>query len=277
MNIPLCTVCGGVSQPDAKHPDANLYRCRACSHCFSEPTGSEETYDARYFREAHQNWFEHPDYVMFRRVERAIVGARSVLDVGCGNCDLLAYLRGRLPEARLVGVDLALPPPIPGVEFIQGDIMFADAGTGFDAVVTLQAIEHIGDVQPFVARLVNLCRPGGLVIVSTVNERSTIYRVARLLKKFGLPMAFDRLYSRHHLNHFNMRSLRRLIESAGLTVLSHAAHSYPLAKADVPKAGPIMTAAYRAAVAILFSVGPGVLQTLVCRRPASAQESAVRR
>ncbi len=265
MTLP-CPVCGTAAAFDARHPEADLYRCPACGHCFSDPSGAPETYDPSYFRDAHRNWFAHPDYAMFGRIERAIGQPRAILDVGCGIGDLLAYLRPRLPSARLVGIDLAAPAPVPGVEFVQGDIMQTEIADSYDVVVTLQTIEHIGAVQPFAARLAALCRPGGLVIVGTVNERSTVYRAARALKTLGMSTAFNRLYSRHHVNHFSVPSLRRLVTGAGLAVVSEAVHNYPLAKVDVPQAGPLMSAAYRAAVAALFSVGPGVLQTLVCRR-----------
>lgn len=60
---------------------------------------------------------------------------------------------------------------------MTGDALAAEAGERFDLVLALEIIEHVTDPGAFVASLSRLARPGGLVVVSTLN---------RTPKSFGL-------------------------------------------------------------------------------------------
>jgi 2-polyprenyl-6-hydroxyphenyl methylase/3-demethylubiquinone-9 3-methyltransferase len=51
------------------------------------------------------------------------------------------------------------------------------AGEMFDAVVCLEVVEHVPDVAAFVASCAALVRPGGMLVLSTIN---------RTLKSFAL-------------------------------------------------------------------------------------------
>src|SRR5205823_11985748 len=53
--------------------------------------------------------------------------------------------------------------------------------------------------------------PGGLVIIMMLYDRSILYKVARALHRIGIDGPFKRLYDKHHINHFNLSSLRRLV------------------------------------------------------------------
>jgi 2-polyprenyl-6-hydroxyphenyl methylase/3-demethylubiquinone-9 3-methyltransferase len=53
----------------------------------------------------------------------------------------------------------------------------ADAGERFDVVLAMEVVEHVTDVRMFVARSAEMVKPGGLMIVATLN---------RTLKAFAL-------------------------------------------------------------------------------------------
>ena len=53
----------------------------------------------------------------------------------------------------------------------------ADAGEKFDIVLAMEVIEHVADVEMFVARCAEMVKPGGFMIVATLN---------RTLKSFAL-------------------------------------------------------------------------------------------
>ena len=53
----------------------------------------------------------------------------------------------------------------------------ADAGERFDIVLAMEVVEHVADMKLFVARCAEMVRPGGLMIVATIN---------RTLKSFAL-------------------------------------------------------------------------------------------
>ena len=46
----------------------------------------------------------------------------------------------------------------------------ADAGERFDVVLAMEVIEHVVDPDLFVARCAEMVRPGGLMILSTLNR-----------------------------------------------------------------------------------------------------------
>jgi Methyltransferase domain len=124
---------------------------------------------------------------------------------------------------------------------VRADINSVDLGERrWDVAVSLATIEHLADVQTFAARIRSLVVPGGLAIVTTNNERSIPYDVARAFRKIGYQVPFERLYDRHHLNHFNTKSLRTLMEQAGLRPLVLRRHNIPLAAVDMPKESAVL-------------------------------------
>lgn len=54
----------------------------------------------------------------------------------------------------------------------------AAAGAQFDAVVASEVIEHVSNVPEFCTSLVALTRPGGSIVVSTINRTNRSYAVA---------------------------------------------------------------------------------------------------
>ena len=52
------------------------------------------------------------------------------------------------------------------------------AGATFDAVVASEVIEHVSNVPEFCASLVALTKPGGSLVISTLNRTSRSYAVA---------------------------------------------------------------------------------------------------
>jgi 2-polyprenyl-6-hydroxyphenyl methylase/3-demethylubiquinone-9 3-methyltransferase len=53
----------------------------------------------------------------------------------------------------------------------------ADAGEQFDIVLAMEVVEHVADVPLFIRRCAEMVKPGGLMIVATIN---------RTLKSFAL-------------------------------------------------------------------------------------------
>jgi cyclopropane fatty-acyl-phospholipid synthase-like methyltransferase len=229
-----------------------------------------ESYSDEYYDRTHRNWFENPHIWLFESIRKRIAalgGKPRVLDIGCGRGDFLRWLRSREPGWQLTGIDLAPNAPADGIDFIQGDILECGLGA-FDAVVNLAVIEHVVDIHRFVSILRAHCAPGGMVLIMTINDRSALYSAGRILARAGMPSAFNRLYDRHHLNHFNVSSLRRLVELEGLSVQETILHNTPMNAVDMPDASEMTRSVWRAGVALLFWAGRVTqrtfLQTLVC-------------
>ncbi len=108
----------------------------------------------------------------------------SVLDIGCGG-GLVAEPLARL-GASVTGID-------PGPENIEAakahaqgmglgiDYRIATAeeiaasGVTFDAVLLLEVVEHVPDVPAFLARISPMLKPGGIMLLSTLNRTYKAY------------------------------------------------------------------------------------------------------
>ena len=258
-----------------KHPDGDLYRCVTCTHCFSDPNLTDlPEYSPEYFEIEHERWFANPNVGLFSAIAANLPQGASVLDAGCGRGDFLRFVRSIRPDLTLTGIDLSPNQDVPGIRFLQGDFLQTTLDRQFDAVVSLQVIEHVPDIRGFVDRLRSLVKPTGTVTVSTVNESSLLYGLARTGNRVGVPLAFNRLYSRQHLHHFTTKSLRTLLERAGLAVESSMTHNAPLAAIDIPVNSRVADAILRSGMWLVCKAGDATgsayLQTVTCRNPVAA-------
>ncbi|MBE7194102.1 MAG: 3' terminal RNA ribose 2'-O-methyltransferase Hen1 [Gordonia polyisoprenivorans] len=117
-------------------------------------------------------------------------GARSVLDVGCGEGRLLAELAARTPIPRLAGVDVAADALhraarrlelVRQVELWQSSLMYADPRcSGYDAVVLMEVIEHIdrGRLPVAMASVFDDMAPATVVVTTPNREFNARYGLA---------------------------------------------------------------------------------------------------
>ena len=122
----------------------------------------------------------------------------SVLDIGCGGGILSE------PLARLGGSVTGIDPVEEsiGVATVhakkQGlNIAYRAAsaealvseGCTFDVVIASEVIEHVADVASFLKTCRALCKPGGLLIVSTLNRTPKSYALAIVAAEHILGLA----------------------------------------------------------------------------------------
>lgn len=117
---------------------------------------------------------------------RALDGLR-ILDIGCGG-GLVTEPMARL-GAVVTGIDPA-PETIAAAKAhaaTQGLTIdyratraetLAEAKCSFDVVLCLEVVEHVPDVRAFLAVAASLVRPGGLMILSTINRTLKSYALA---------------------------------------------------------------------------------------------------
>ena len=111
----------------------------------------------------------------------------SVLDIGCGG-GLVAEPLARL-GANVTGIDPAPANIEAARSHAKGaglDIAYrpltaealAQEGQAFDAVLLLEVIEHVPDVPRFLVSVAPLVKPGGVMILSTLNRTLKAYALA---------------------------------------------------------------------------------------------------
>lgn len=129
---------------------------------------------------------------MLRHFARPVSGMRPlrglrVLDVGCGGgliCEPLARLGGSVTgldpavenveaaRRHAAGAGLEIDYRAGRVEDLGGE------GRTFDAVVCLEVVEHVPDQAAFLKACATLVRPGGLMLLSTINRTLKAYLLA---------------------------------------------------------------------------------------------------
>ena len=114
-------------------------------------------------------------------LDRAVTAAEArsdagvaALDAGCGRVSALRSFRPRI--GRLVGADVHEPVvPLPHLdEFAIVDLCRSPDGfpaASFDVVLSSFTLEHFSDPSAAMANLRRWMRPGGTLVVTTVNRR----------------------------------------------------------------------------------------------------------
>jgi 2-polyprenyl-6-hydroxyphenyl methylase/3-demethylubiquinone-9 3-methyltransferase len=112
----------------------------------------------------------------------------SVLDIGCGG-GLLSEPLARM-GAAVVGIDPTADiiaaarhhAEAAGVRVdyraTTAEALAAAAGEAFDVVLALEVVEHVTDVDAFLATAGKLVKPGGLMIASTINRTLRAFLLA---------------------------------------------------------------------------------------------------
>jgi SAM-dependent methyltransferase len=145
--------------------------------------------------------------------------AEHALDLGCGDGRLTSLLRAntitaadasqvalRRATARLRDAEVVSVVPDEPLPFVDGE---------FELVLCAETIEHVRDVQLFLSEIRRVLRPGGGLALTTPDHgRRTALRM--LLN--GFESEFDPLSP--HVRFFTRRSLTRLLDAMGFTVVS---------------------------------------------------------
>jgi SAM-dependent methyltransferase len=184
-------------------------------------------YDAMWARYAHLDAVSPAAFHRRRLiVERAAAHApdpRRLLDVGCGQGELLRDLAIRFPRAWVAGGDVSRRSledsrrVSPGADLFVlslADDAFsrrhASLLASFDLVVCSEVFEHIADDHAAARRLVELVAPSGVAVVTVPG---------------GAMSGFDRAIG--HVRHYGDHDLAGLLEGAGLEVIEQLAWGFP--------------------------------------------------
>ncbi len=237
-----CPICGGARVElfcrvaDRDRPsdrEWEVWRCSDCRYGFTRPDVPPEEigsyYPESYLGEARatleafaagtlqksRSWRHETEKVelveRFRRQGR-------ILDVGASTGRFLLALDGG--RWRRVGVEYIEPvvelvrARFPELSLHPGDVYSQELEPGtFDVITFWHVFEHLFEPRRVLARIGELLRPGGLVVISVPNFDSW---QARFFGRHWYALDLPR-----HLHHYSPRALAILLEEAGLAVKGH--------------------------------------------------------
>lgn len=223
-----CVLCGGedaeLLQHGVRHdPRIDVLRCSGCSLVYLWPRPTEEELGEYYATDYRDDYGDPPveerhvadidearDRV--RRLLPLLTRDSRVLEVGSGSGAFVVAVQPYVAGVTAVEPDDRSRAHIRdrlGVHAVAGlDDLPPEARV--DAVVLFHVLEHVVDPVPFLARLKQLLRPGGIVVIEVPNVDDALvalYRVESYLPFY---------YQKAHLYCFSSSTLRTALEQAGL-------------------------------------------------------------
>ncbi|MDP3791592.1 MAG: methyltransferase domain-containing protein [Candidatus Omnitrophota bacterium] len=142
------------------------------------------------------------------------VSPGSILDVGCGNAELLLDAHRLMPDARLVGADISDAViasnrvNFPGMSFSKIDLNKEALGDKFDAVICMEVIEHCDDYRAAVKSLASMTGKWLFITVPC-----------------GPMFEIDRRVG--HKKHFKPKEIEDALKNEGLDVIRLEAWGFP--------------------------------------------------
>ena len=217
-----CPVCGSDAHaPFSERGRYPVVACRSCDLHFVNPipdrdeTESTVSDSAKYTDDqiAKKAFFERRAHDLFDRLERRRKPG-LLLDVGCaiGTQVEVGLSRGwdcRGLELSRTSYEVARKAGLPVERQSLEEAGFADGQ--FDVITANHVLEHIPDVVPFITELFRILARGGLLFFSVPNLQTWWF----FLKgdRYGWTFQDD------HFSHFSIRTLPRLLERHGFTIL----------------------------------------------------------
>jgi len=163
---------------------------------------------------------------------RVVRPGGRLLDVGCGRGAVASLLADRFSAVHGVdGDEAALAKAaergvaVAQVDFDREPLPFEDGS--FDAVVSLDVIEHVVDPAAFARELARVLRAGGRLYLATPNVRFAGYLRTLLFRgRFPLTSSDPRGWQGGHIHFFTNGDLEALLRDSGFAdVVHHGAAS----------------------------------------------------
>lgn len=164
----------------------------------------------------------------------------QVVDVGCGGGILSEAMARR--GANVLGIDLSQAVlDVAELHAIESNVVLAyrtiaaeelaaARPSAFDLVTCMEMLEHVPDPEATLAALATLVKPGGHIIVSTLNRKPQSFALAILGAEYIARMLPRGTHE--YLKFIRPSELARWGRTAGLTLLDLTGISYnPLTRA----------------------------------------------
>ena len=106
-----------------------------------------------------------------------VLDGRSVLDIGCGDGQMLRMIQETSEPSRLAGLDISaeavrLASDVPRAEIMRGDVLSLNGNVRGDIVLCVETLEHIADAERALGNVVATVSPGGYLFAVVPNGRA---------------------------------------------------------------------------------------------------------
>jgi SAM-dependent methyltransferase len=204
----VCPACGGALAAD--------WSCRGCSAHYESPDGIPNLRlgsDSR--TDAVRCFYEHAPFPGYpthqnlsslraraarsefaRLLNQAIPGNARVVEIGCGTGQMSLYLASA--DRVVIGADLTRGSLLLGaaaarrfgldrVQFVETDLHRPGLRAGsFDVVLSSGVLHHTPDPRAAFARIAQLARPGGMIVLGLYNAFARLpLRVRRVVARLS--------------------------------------------------------------------------------------------
>jgi len=209
------------------------YYCNQCEHIY---TGSFENFliqehyestrnsDAKLIYSGAENLnktFDNLVQWMKTSLKQKNSQINTILDIGCGKCDLLKSFSFQYPHSVLYGIDYS--PQIKQFAQEKGiqNIIVGDFYTEifhnqkFDLISATGVMEHQIDIHRFIEKIISLLNESGYLLIEVPDSLSILESRPDLKSK-----SMHDLYNDEHIHHFKTSNLITFIEKYGFKLLS---------------------------------------------------------
>ena len=220
-----CPACDDASATAAFRKHGFAYEtCNVCKTLFVNPRPGPDAF-RRYYEEAPSIKFWATDAVMERFQKYLAGSARTdvewVGDIGAGYGVFCEEIRKLVSKAHVFAIEPS--PKLAGIcrrkglavvplfveDAARTDLPIGPAECG--ALTSFELLEHVQNPKAFLESCKRLLKPGELLILTTLNGLGLDIQVLWENSKSVHPP--------HHINFFNPRSIKLLLERAGFQAL----------------------------------------------------------
>ncbi len=229
-----CPACDGMEAvPRFKKNQISYVTCTRCQTFFVNPRPPQVVLEEFYSSSANYAYWNkyifptteaaRREKIFIPRVDRVLelcarhgVSSGSLLEVGSGFGTFCEELMSRKVFEKVVAIeptpDLAETCRRRGIEVIESPIEKVSLNNQhlFDVIVSFEVIEHLFSPKDFIAECKRLLKSGGLLIITCPNGNGFDVEV--------LGAASDTV-DHEHLNYFNPRSMKILLEREGFEMI----------------------------------------------------------
>jgi len=207
-----CRWCGEPAAPFEARVDLRLCRCHRCGLVSAWPvvSANAERQYADYYHGAiltapmpearYEEWLAHAEQ---------FVGTGRLLEVGAGSGGFVraALRRGWSVDATEISASGLEHLRSTGAQVFAGDLLAAHYSPAcFDAVASIEVLEHLPEPGPHLRELARVLRPGGVLLLTTPNFDG--------LSRRWLGLRW-RVVDPEHLSYFTPRALLRALLETG--------------------------------------------------------------